>query len=229
MPAIHSNLVFVGSRRIRGLVPAVNADEPLRKNESSTGGGASAYDIAVTNGFVGDEAAWLASLVGGPGTNGENGTDGTDGDDGANGLSAYAVAVANGFVGSQAAWLASLLGAPGSNGTAGRDFFNRRIQTVTGATGAVTCDWSTYDEIRLNLVGNVTLTFSGANDGQGCTLKLKQDATGSRTVALPANVRYSVDIPGFTATTTASKADRIGFINDQGDGKYDFVSLIKGF
>lgn len=41
--------------------------------------GQSAYEVAVANGFVGDEAAWLASLVGADGTNGTNGTDGADG------------------------------------------------------------------------------------------------------------------------------------------------------
>lgn len=59
--------------------------------------GLSAYEVAVVEGFVGDEAAWLASLVGpegqqgeqgiqgdpgaqgNPGTNGTNGTDGADG------------------------------------------------------------------------------------------------------------------------------------------------------
>lgn len=41
--------------------------------------GASAYEVAVENGFVGDEAAWLASLVGADGTDGTNGTDGADG------------------------------------------------------------------------------------------------------------------------------------------------------
>ena len=44
--------------------------------------GQSAYEVAVANGFVGDEAAWLASLVGADGTNGTNGTDGVDGDPG---------------------------------------------------------------------------------------------------------------------------------------------------
>ena len=41
--------------------------------------GPSAYDVAVTNGFVGDEAAWLASLVGSTGSAGANGNDGTPG------------------------------------------------------------------------------------------------------------------------------------------------------
>lgn len=56
--------------------------------------GLSAYAVAVASGFVGTEAAWLASLVG---------------------ASAYQVAVANGFAGDQAAWLASLNGADGTD------------------------------------------------------------------------------------------------------------------
>lgn len=38
--------------------------------------GDSAYQVAVNNGFVGTQSAWLASLVGPPGTNGTNGADG---------------------------------------------------------------------------------------------------------------------------------------------------------
>lgn len=55
--------------------------------------GASAYQLAVADGFIGTGAEWLASLVGG------------DGDPGA---SAYDVAVSTGFVGTMAQWLASL-------------------------------------------------------------------------------------------------------------------------
>lgn len=117
--------------------------------------GASAYDVAVANGFVGDEAAWLASLVGpagatgpqgpagatgaqgpvgatgatgpqGPaGSTGPQGPAGDTGPAGADGLSAYEVAVAGGFVGNEAAWLASLVGPQGDVGPAG----------PTGATG----------------------------------------------------------------------------------------------
>lgn len=55
-------------------------------------GGLSAYQIALANGFVGDEAAWLASLVGpegetgATGATGPAGADGTDGVDGADGV-----------------------------------------------------------------------------------------------------------------------------------------------
>lgn len=47
--------------------------------------GASAYEIAVANGFVGNEAAWLASLVGATGATGPAGANGADGADGADG------------------------------------------------------------------------------------------------------------------------------------------------
>lgn len=40
--------------------------------------GASAYEVAVANGFVGNEAAWLASLVGTAGTPGASGAPGAD-------------------------------------------------------------------------------------------------------------------------------------------------------
>ena len=77
--------------------------------------GDSAYQVAVNEGFVGDEAAWLASLVGPAGADGSDGADGADGD------SAYQVAVSEGFVGDEAAWLASLVGPAGADGSDGAD------------------------------------------------------------------------------------------------------------
>lgn len=47
--------------------------------------GASAYQLAVAAGFVGTEAAWLASLKGEKGDKGDPGTPGTDGADGQDG------------------------------------------------------------------------------------------------------------------------------------------------
>lgn len=47
--------------------------------------GASAYEVAVRNGFVGDEEAWLASLKGAKGDQGERGIQGEKGDTGATG------------------------------------------------------------------------------------------------------------------------------------------------
>ncbi len=57
--------------------------------------GASAYEIAVANGFSGTQEQWIATL---------------EGDQGIPGLSAYEVAVSNGFVGTEPEWLSSLSG-----------------------------------------------------------------------------------------------------------------------
>ena len=70
----------------------LGTDEPVSGKDvrpvgkSSSGGlavdvsGLSAYDIAVANGFVGTEAAWLASLKGERGSKGEQGEPGKDAD-----------------------------------------------------------------------------------------------------------------------------------------------------
>ena len=75
--------------------------------------GSSAYQVALTNGFVGSESQWLASLAGATGATGAAGTNGT------NGSSAFQVAVTNGFVGTEAQWLASLVGTQGPAGATG--------------------------------------------------------------------------------------------------------------
>lgn len=48
--------------------------------------GANAYQVAVANGFPGNEAAWLASLVGPAGSDGADGADGLQGNQGVQGL-----------------------------------------------------------------------------------------------------------------------------------------------
>ena len=78
--------------------------------------GASAYEVAVANGFVGTEEEWLESLVGEAGPAGPAGADGAPG---ADGDSAYEVAVANGFVGTEEEWLESLVGEQGPPGSGG--------------------------------------------------------------------------------------------------------------
>ena len=74
--------------------------------------GASAYDLAVQQGYVGTLDEWLASL---------KGRDGTDLGEGADGMSAYELAVQEGFTGSLSAWLDSLQGEPGTDGADGDD------------------------------------------------------------------------------------------------------------
>lgn len=63
--------------------------------------GRSAYQIAVENGFDGNEVDWLLSLAG------------------PKGESAYEAAVAAGFAGTKDDWLKSLVGTPGASGASG--------------------------------------------------------------------------------------------------------------
>lgn len=75
--------------------------------------GASAYEIAVENGFVGTEVEWLASLEGPQGPAGTDGADGTDGTDGAQGIQ----------------------GEPGTPGTDGADGAPGVVQAVAAGDG----------------------------------------------------------------------------------------------
>ncbi len=96
-------------------VRALPIGSPGNKGDKGDAGdtGASAYQLAVGAGFVGNLAAWLASLVGPKGDKGDKG------DAGDTGASAYQHAVGAGFVGDLAAWLASLVGPKGDKGDKG--------------------------------------------------------------------------------------------------------------
>lgn len=69
--------------------------------------GKSAYEIAVANGFVGNQAQWLWSLRGGDGARGRDGK------------SAYEIAEGDLYFGSEEKWLESLKGAKGDKGDPG--------------------------------------------------------------------------------------------------------------
>jgi hypothetical protein len=97
--------------------------------------GASAYEIAVANGFIGTEVQWLMSLIG------ETGPEGAPGEQGVPGISAYDLAVANGFVGTEAQWLASLIGPTGTNGIDGVDGDSGYQVAVANGFVGTEVDW----------------------------------------------------------------------------------------
>lgn len=113
--------------------------------------GKSAYEVAVANGYVGNEAQWLASL---------KGRDGEPGRDGRNGFSAYEIAGGGMLFSSENEWLNSLKGAKGD----------------TGAPGADGHDGVGIPQ-KLTLSGN-TLTLS---DGGGSVTLPSQAATNTPT------------------------------------------------
>lgn len=91
---------------------------------------------------------------------------------------------------------------------------------LDGATIAV--DWANGRHQSVTLAGNRTFTFAGAKNGERYLLKLKQDATGSRTVTWPTILWRGGSAP--TLTTTASEYDVISLIYD-GTNYYGDSSL----
>nr|WP_315116551.1 hypothetical protein [uncultured Neisseria sp.] len=144
--------------------------------------GKSAYQIAVANGYTGNEAQWLESL---------KGRDGSPGRDGKNGLSAYELADGELLFGTVGEWLKSLKGATGAPGKSA----TVTIGTVTtGETASVT-NTGTETEAVLNFVlpkgtdGHdgvgiaQTLSLSGntltLSDGGGSVTLPSQSATNA--------------------------------------------------
>lgn len=128
-----------------GTEAAIRKFSPLRLKQAilalAPGGGgadgASAYEVAVDNGFAGTEAEWLDSLVGAAGA------------DGSDGASAYAVAVANGFSGSESAWLDSLQGETGATGSTGADATPITNITQSGSNITIETSTGTYGPFAL--------------------------------------------------------------------------------
>lgn len=113
---------------------------------------------------------------------------------------------------------------------AGQDYsLLARIWWDNSVTGSYTIDTSQYDEFQLTLTGPTTLTLSNPLPGRRILLKIKQDATGSRSLTLPVSVRYSSSIPSYTPTATANGIDRLGLYYDGVDGKWDLLALAKNF
>jgi hypothetical protein len=95
------------------------------------------------------------------------------------------------------------------------------------SSGSYALDISQYDEFQLTLTGNTTLSFSNALPGDHFIVRIKQDATGGRTLTLPNTVRYNSSITSYTATSAANSLDRLGFFYDGVDAKFDLLALVK--
>lgn len=121
------------------------------------------------------------------------------------------------------------LQAPQSNDEPVRkqDISGDRIYKLNSASGIINIDWSIYDEVRLTLAGNVTLSFTNATDGQKCVLKIKQGGSGGYSLTLPSSVRYSMDMRSFSPSAQVGGVDRIGFMYDADDSAYDFVAAVR--
>jgi hypothetical protein len=89
----------------------------------------------------------------------------------------------------------------------------RSQAALSFASGTLTLDASTADQFVVSLGANVgTLAITNGTVGQEITIQFKQDATGSRTMTWPSNVKLAG--AAFVLTTTASKTDTIVLLFD---------------
>lgn len=82
----------------------------------------------------------------------------------------------------------------------------------------------------VTLAGNRTLGApTNPSDGQKIIIRVKQDGTGTRTLAYNAIYRFPSDIPSPTLSTVASTTDILAFVYNAASVKWDCVSAIKGY
>ena len=111
-----------------GVSAWVDLEYTLTQGETGANGsvgadGDSAYDIAVTGGFVGTEAQWLATLKGDAGIDGTDGADGADGTNGIDGIDGI-----DGVDGEQG--IQGVPGTPGSDAT-DKNYIHTQLSSET--------------------------------------------------------------------------------------------------
>lgn len=105
-------------------------------------------------------------------------------------------------------------------------------ETVVALTDDVTI--ATYASLgnifTVTLGGNRTLGApSNPTNGQVIKYRIRQDGTGTRTLAYNAIFRFSDDVPSPTLSTAAGDTDYLAFIYTSADTKWDCLAVNKGF
>lgn len=102
------------------------------------------------------------------------------------------------------------------------------VALTDAATIAIDASLGTH--FRVVLGGNRTLGApSNLTDGQKILVEVKQDGTGSRTLAYNAIYRFGTDVTSPTLTTTAGKTDFLGFVYNSTAAKLDCIAVAKGY
>lgn len=110
----------------------------------------------------------------------------------------------------------------------GAAFVSKVVSLTDAAT--IATDASLGNIFMVTLGGNRTLGApTNPIQGQKITYKIRQDGTGSRTLAFDSVFRFGLDILAPTLSTGANKVDYIGFIYNSTDTKWDCLAVTKGF
>ena len=115
---------------------------------------------------------------------------------------------------------------------AGDTFTGAVIPSVVALTDAATIavNAALGNQFTVTLGGNRTLgNPTGAVNGQLMLFAIRQDGSGSRTLAFDTKYRFGTDITAITLTTTLNKTDYIGVRYHGTDDKFDLISVVKGY
>jgi len=108
----------------------------------------------------------------------------------------------------------------------------RQVSTPDVLTDAATIavDASLGNDFTVTLGGNRTLgNPTNSVNGQKIVFAIRQDGTGSRTLALGADYRLGTDITAVTLSTAANKTDYLGVRYNGTDSKWDVIAFVKGY
>jgi hypothetical protein len=99
------------------------------------------------------------------------------------------------------------------------------VISKTLSSSPQTLNWSNLgtgrvDEYRVTLASNVTLTFTGARDGQYCLITVKQDGTGGRLITWGSETDFTQIGGTPTLSTTPSTEDIFLFVYDLPNNEY---------
>ncbi len=105
---------------------------------------------------------------------------------------------------------------------------DRMVAITDGAT--ITINVGTTDIATVTIVGNRALAFTGTPfDGQVVGLRVRQDATGSRTLTYPASVAWGTDVTVPTLSTAANKTDYLAWRYNAPSTTWDGLAVARGY
>lgn len=109
----------------------------------------------------------------------------------------------------------------------------RSIYSLTdGATITLDLSVTHARTFKVTLGGNRSLVVTGGSadlDGKQFVVRVKQDGTGNRTLALSTGINVGTDLASAPLSTSANLTDYLAFVYRHETAKADFVSIIKGF
>jgi len=97
------------------------------------------------------------------------------------------------------------------------------VVTLTDAA-TIVVDATSGDIFTVTLGGNRTLgNPTGAVNGQKLTFRIRQDATGSRTLVFDTKYRFPTGVTAITLSTSANATDYFDVVYHATDDKFDII------